>query len=64
MHHNLELVDKSMCLLKSLAFGSTKFDFMKAERMGKQDTFNFQKKEKERKTERERGSSFQNNRCF
>ena len=42
-----------MCLLKSLAFGSTKFDFMKAERMGKQDTFNFQKKEKERKTERE-----------
>lgn len=55
-----------MCLLKSLAFDSTKFDFMKAERMGKQDTFNFQKKEKERKTERERerGSSFQNNRCF
>ena len=40
-----------MCLLKSLAFDSTKVDFMKAERMGKQDTFNFEKKEKDRERE-------------
>ena len=43
-----------MCLLKSLAFDSTKVDFMNAERMGKQDTFNFQKKEKEKDREREK----------
>ena len=42
-----------MCLLKSLAFDSTKVDFMKAERMGKQDTFNFEKKEKDREREKQ-----------